>query len=338
MKIYRLLIMKKLVILLLAINTLSAQTSGFVQSKSYESYIQWLNPIAKDIKGNLFISGQTDYFNQKSFISKYDSLGNEQWTKELKGYNVPYSLCTDKSGNVYVSLYAVSLTLDGVSYANNSSGNNFIIKWDGDGNMQFVKKMQDGLRFNFAEMTNNHDEIVFTGYFTGQKYNGIDSVNLGNNIILKADYQQTHYFIGKLGTNGTFKLLIQDEASLEPLKTNKQDECFITGYNYSYRIIGKGTNTVNLAPGTFILKYDSLFNLVWAKNSLSWCIAPDNYGNVYDLNQEGSAIFFRKFGPNGELIWKSDSLSIPDTYKMDMECGANGDVYYSMGFRNYFKY
>ncbi|MCW3077119.1 MAG: hypothetical protein JWO32_1728 [Bacteroidetes bacterium] len=326
--------MKQLLILLLAINTLSAQTSHFVQSKPYQSYVQWLNPIVKDTKGNLFISGQTGYMGDKSFISKYDSLGNEQWTKELKGYNAPYSLCTDQSGNVYASLGVISLTLDGISYANNTSGSNFIIKWDGNGNTQFVKNIQGGLRFNFTELTNNHDEIIFTGSFTGQRYNGIDSVNLGNNIILKAGYQQMHYFIGKLTTNGTFKELIQDEAGEEPLKSNNKQEYFLYGMNYSNRIIGKGTNTVSIGYGYFIAKYDSLFNLVWAKNTMSWCIAPDEYGNVYDVNQENNKLLFRKFNPAGELIWKSDTVSFSDVYKADLECGKNGDLYFSMGYVN----
>jgi len=93
--------------------------------------------IAIDISGNVYVTGfsvgsgtDDDYATVK-----YDSAGNQLWVIRYNGpankSDVAYAIAVDKSGNVYVT---------GRSYGSSTSINYATIKYDTNGNLQWVAR------------------------------------------------------------------------------------------------------------------------------------------------------------------------------------------------------
>jgi len=93
------------------------------------------NAIAVDDSGNVYVAGwsagteNTDYV-----VIKYNSNGDQQWAQRYNGpgndYDAPYGIALDGSGNVYVT---------GTSTGDGTGFDYATIKYDNDGNQQWVK-------------------------------------------------------------------------------------------------------------------------------------------------------------------------------------------------------
>jgi hypothetical protein len=91
--------------------------------------------MAADGSGNIYVagwtsgtfSGQTLSGDSDTFIAKYDSSGNEVWTRQYgtSGHDGAYAMVADGSGNIYVAGWT-----DGTFSGQTSSGSDdaFIMK------------------------------------------------------------------------------------------------------------------------------------------------------------------------------------------------------------------
>ena len=82
--------------------------------------------VAVDNSGNVYVAGQTLF---DAFLSKYDSGGNELWTRQFgtSSFDAPYSVAVDNNGNIFVA---------------GRSGNDdaFLCKYDADGNQKWLQQ------------------------------------------------------------------------------------------------------------------------------------------------------------------------------------------------------
>jgi hypothetical protein len=156
------------------------------------------NAISADASGNIYLTGYFGGFvafgndtlsglpfsSCTIFIAKYDSSGNALWgrTPGGAGYDFGQSICTDATGNVFVTGYFISsfLNFGGYPVVNSFTGNNdaFITEYDGNGNALWAKGIgNQGNDYGMGICANAIGDIYLTGYFESYL------LNFGNNIV-----------------------------------------------------------------------------------------------------------------------------------------------------------
>ncbi len=72
-----------------------------------EGSTNWLDEVASDGNGNVYVCGMETSGSPKGLVSKVDVDGNHQWTKRLEGENLSHfdGVACDSVGNVYVAGY-----------------------------------------------------------------------------------------------------------------------------------------------------------------------------------------------------------------------------------------
>src|SRR5438093_4890324 len=95
------------------------------------------NSVAVDSNGNVYVAGQAGYADLgqtgfggvDAFLRKYDSAGNELWTRQFgtPGFDAAYSVAVDNNGNIFVA---------------GRSGNDdaFLCKYDADGKQKWLQQ------------------------------------------------------------------------------------------------------------------------------------------------------------------------------------------------------
>ncbi|HLG35523.1 MAG TPA: SBBP repeat-containing protein [Bacteroidia bacterium] len=99
-------------------------------------YTGWFNGTASFGTTNLNSTG-----NDEIFIAKLDTSGNHQWAKMAGGlgYDQGYGICTDASGNVYVTgAYDSVATFNTTTLVSAGSWDVFVARYDAAGNYQWV--------------------------------------------------------------------------------------------------------------------------------------------------------------------------------------------------------
>ena len=106
----------------------------------------WSTSVAVDASGNVYISGVTEGdlggpnagFTD-AFLSKFDSDGNEVWTRQIGtgSVDVSTSVAVDASGNVYISGFAAG-DLGGPNAGDQDA---FLSKFDSDGDLLWTRQI-----------------------------------------------------------------------------------------------------------------------------------------------------------------------------------------------------
>jgi hypothetical protein len=165
--------------------------------------------------------GEANAANANGFVSKYDSAGNLEWTRQLETASVDlcYGVSADSLGNVYVSGYTLG-NLDGT----NAGGSDALVsRYDGAGTLQWTK--QFGTNSNdesFSASADGMGNVYISGYTLGN----LDKTNAGG----------LDVFVSKFDAAGTLRWTRQ-------LGTSSNDKCYgvsadglgnvyITGYTY----------------------------------------------------------------------------------------------------------
>ncbi|MFZ4398974.1 MAG: SBBP repeat-containing protein [Bacteroidales bacterium] len=252
--------------------------------------------ITVDIVNNLYVSGgfrsQKIYFDtdtlsnvnpdySDAFLVKYDINGNEIWVKHLGSSDNDWgtSIKADKIGNVYMTGYfygknlvAGNDTLFKTDTIHNLTSDIFLIKFDSNGILQWLKAYggnQNIYSFSLALDTNRN--VYITGGFTSS------TVILENDTLFNSNLQYPtarDFFLIKFDESGNEKWAKQSFGSeMENGRSvfiDKENNIFVTGGFASIKsIFGSDTLINNGTIGCndiFIIKYDTLGNLKWAKN------------------------------------------------------------------------
>lgn len=137
--------------------------------------------VTLDNAGNIFITGNTtgsldgvNAGNTDVFVTKFDSAGNETWTRQLgtADYESGNSIAADAAGDVYISGFTTG-SLGGPS----SGGNDVIlVKYDADGNLIWTEQIG-------SDVLDISGSVVLDGtgnaYLTGRTYGSMVGPNSG---------------------------------------------------------------------------------------------------------------------------------------------------------------
>ena len=284
-------------------NTLTGTQDFFVTKYNSSGTKHWTNQlgvasrtvqgttVATDSSGNVFVAGYTTggldgnalMGSGDFFVTKYDSSGAKQWTRQLGisgGVRLTqgYGVATDTSGNVFITGYTTgSGTFDGNSIA--STGTYlFVTKYDSSGTKKWSKTLGVGFKNTrgLTISTNSSGSAFISGYTNGN----LD----GNALAGTQDLFVTKY--DSAGTKQWTKLL---GVSAQVLAANgvvvdNSGNIFITGTSTG----AADGNTLKGTQDLIVVKYNPSGIKQWTKQfgatSLtitSKGISTDNLGNIF---------------------------------------------------------
>ena len=321
--------------------------------------------VSLDSSGNVYITGYsgsstidfgggslTNTGNADIFLAKFDSDGKHLWSKRFGGndYDYSYSVSVDSSGNVYITGYFRSSTIDfgGGLLTNAGNSDIFLAKFDRNGNYLWSK------RFGESDYDEGHSvsvdssgNVYITGYFRSSTidFGGGVLTNAGNSDIFLArfDSNGNHLWSKRFGGSD------YDEGNSVSVDISG-NVVYITGYFSSSTIdFGGGVLTNAGGQDIFLAKFDSNGNHKWSKRfgGSNWdvghSVSVDSSGNVYitgyfrnstidfgggSLTNTGeNDIFLARFDSNGNHLWSKRFGGSSDDYGYSISVDSSGNLY-----------
>ncbi len=336
------------------------------------------NSVSVDSSGNAYITGYfysstinfggdnlTNSGDRDIFLAKFDSNGNHLWSKRFGGTgdDAGHSVSVDSSGNVYITGYFCSSTINfgggDLTYSGGYCGrfpcnDIFLAKFDKDGNHLWSKRFGGtGDDAGHSVSVDSSGNVYITGNFSGSTIN-FGGDNLTNNehsdiFLAKFDSNGNHLWSKRFG--GTY-----DDFCFS-VSVDSSGNVYITGYFSSSTINFGGDNlTTNGGYDIFLAKFDSNGKHLWSKrfggtnNDFGNSVSADSSGNVYITgyfksstinfggdnltNNEHSDIFLAKFGSNGKHLWSKrfGGTGFDESYSVSAD--SSGNVYITGYFRS----
>ena len=265
--------------------------------------------IKSDISGNVFVTG---YFKSSAinfgsisltnssgsfsdlFLVKYDSNGIVQWAKNPQGVlnESGNDIATDVNGNVYITGYYQSDTLDfgTITVSNNSPSyyDSFTAKYDNNGNVIWANTTGGA----FADVgngisVNTNGEGFVVGYFEGP------SISFGNNTLVNSG--SSDIFILKFGSNGTPQWGISTGGQSQDwgnhLAISNTGEIYLTGYFQSPTITFGSTTLTNAGFfDVWTAKLSELTGIHEQGHPATILLSPNPASNQFSINLNGSFV------------------------------------------------
>lgn len=353
-------------------NVLWAKSAG---GTSYDNG----NSICTDRDGNVYIAGEffsstitfdsttlsnTQNYNMDIFIAKYDSSGNLIWAINDGGTSYDYcnSICTDTSGNIFITGYFSSSTINfgGTTLINTGLRDLYVVKFNANGNVLWAKNANgnDGdLSTSISADINGN--VVITGYFYS------DTISFGNITLINSDtIFNSDVFIAKYDINGNILWAKSAGGMKNDLATcvsiDNNENIFITGYFASSSFTcGSSTlfnDTTNGSSDVFFVKYDNNGNVLFSNSyggpfsDYGRSVAADDSGNVYLSGSFGSFtitfggttltnvdtpsvdMFILKYDASGNIPWAISAGGNNSDYCNSLTPNGNGTLYLTGGF------
>jgi uncharacterized protein (UPF0548 family) len=272
--------------------------------------------VATDASGNVYVSGYTyggldgntltgtaDFF-----VTKYDSSGVKQYTRQLGvagKYTYGLSVATDANGNVYVAGYTNG-GLDG----NTLTGTNdfFVTKYNSSGVKQYTRQLGVAGQntFGYSVATDASGNVYVAGYTTG----GLD----GNTLTGTRDFLVTKYnssgvkqYTRQLGVAGQI-------TYGRDVATDANGNVYVAGETYG----GLDGNTLTGTRDFLVTKYNSSGVKqytrqmgVAGKVTYGLSVATDANGNVYVAGYTGGGLDGNTLtGTNDFFVTKYNSSGV----------------------------
>ena len=304
-------------------------------------------------------------------ISKYNSTGQLQWAVSFgsTGVDIPHSVTTDASGNIYVAGYYSgtcdfdpgpgNTTITGTGGTGEAARDGFVAKFNANGIFQWVKTYANvGTEENcFGLDADDAGSVYVTGVFQGTV--SFDSYTLTSNGVhdivlakLNATNGNTIWAYG-LGSAG------QDEGSA--VEIDKTGNIIFTGYFSQSFDADPSANTSNLTSAgsfdTYFIKFNAAGNLLGAYKfggSGADIVAPggiaiDNGNNIYicgnftgtsnfggatKTSNGGQDFFVAKFNNNGAYQSYISAGGINGDQCHRLAVDVSGNIYITGWFRS----
>jgi len=262
--------------------------------------------ISSDANDNIFVTGifngstltfdttvlTNTYFGDFSlFVVKLDTYGNIIWAKTAKGLGRGIGVSATTLGSLYVTgVCANQIIFDSDTL---TGGNVFIVKYDSSGNVLWARNSQNK-RWAWGQYvtTDIYENAIITGSFM------TDTVVFGNDTIIgdTTDYHLLVVKYDKLG-NEMWAKSAGPETFIYPggkyITSDVSGNIILTGSFGRDSITFDGytlTNmnvNVNGGSDVYIVKYDSVGNVLWAKREggtfvdLGQTVSSDEQGNIF---------------------------------------------------------
>jgi hypothetical protein len=291
--------------------------------------------IITDSNGNFYVTGQTsgslpgntNLGGSDAFITKYDALGNQVWTKQFgsSADDNGFGITIDNNGNLYITGQTAG-SLPGQT--NKGQSDAFIAKYDTLGNQLWIRQ------FGSSQFSGAGNENTNT--------NGI-SIDINGNIYITGGVFGGDAYIVKYDTSGTqlgTKRLGASNGKGNGIITDGNGNFYTTG-NAVGNLSG---NTNQGLADAYIAKYDALGNQLWAKllgtsaSDFSNGISRDNNGNLYIVgNTSGSLLgntsqgaqdaYIAKYDALGNQIWVKQFGTSSSEVANGITINSNGTIY-----------
>ena len=277
----------------------------------------WSQAVAADGLGNVYIAGGILTSpnplpgSLDSFVSKYDSDGTVQWTRQFGTDDVDdltHGVATDGLGNVYVTGHNFEFVPSGVDT------NVFVTKYDAEGEFQWMRQLG-------TEESDQSWGVAADGlgnvYISGSTSGGLDGPFAGGD---------RDAFVAKYDADGSFQWARQ-------IGTDSYEDAnrvAVDGFGGVY-VAGTTGGSLNGEffgeSDAFVSKYDSDGTLRWVRQFGSdWldsgdAVSADGRGNVY--------VATSSFDP-GEITEASDAFLVKlvdDTFEtVNVDFGGDGKI------------
>lgn len=291
-------------------NYVDSQTN-FIYGKQFASDKDAVayNPVT-DKNGNVFIAGDTkcalagQFFGKiDGFVSKYDSIGNNVWTKQFgtsEDDRINW-LALDQIGNVYVTGYTKGV----VNEKNFGKEDIIVAKFDPNGNVEWQKQ--------FGSDSTDIGNTVYVDYkgnvyVVGATKGTVDKMSFGgvDCVFLKLDSKGNTIWKKQFGT--------AKGDEIQGITGDSASNIYICGYTYG-DLAAKNIGQLDAFVGKFTDKGEQvkLFQFGTAGFDMASQIALDKEQNIYIGGSTGGEFggkpqgegdsFLSKFNKNFDLIW-----------------------------------
>jgi hypothetical protein len=289
--------------------------------------------IAVDRAGNSYFTGwfagtaqfgsitMASAANFDIYVAKFDGSGNAQWARHAGGgeYNEGSKLALDSAGNCYVTGYfSGTANFGGVVLTSSGSGDMFVAKYDGAGNVLWAKRW---------------------GGLTDDRGMGIAVDSAGNSYVTGFSIDNTTFHIQVFKYDTAGNLLWSTSPG-----TGEGNSIAADGAGNCYVI---GDDAGMLGGKIHVLKYNTAGAMVWSKNfsasGYGFGIALDGIGNVYltgnfygtgsfgstVLNSApgGADVFIAKLNSQGSVVWAQQAQGYDPQNSVGIAVDGAGDCY-----------
>ncbi len=326
-----------------------------------------VSSIAIDKSGNVYVAGAfnstsitfdsitlintSDYNEYDGFIAKYDNNGNVLWAKSASGKSDEEvrSISADPYGNIYMTgKFESSSIIFGTTTLINSSFsiNMFIVKYNLDGKVLWAKSAS-GQSANeaYSVSTDPSGNVYMGGNFGGAP------ISFGSITLAYVDSIYWDMFIAKYDSSGNVLWAKSSGGNsndrIFSITSDTFSNIYVSGYFSSTSItFGSTTLTNTNIYNSFIVKYDSNGNALWAKSVVpnTTCnISADDQGNIYAIgpfnsdsitfdtitliNKGAYDIFVVKFDSNGNALWAKSVGGSDNDYSYDGTTDNSQNLY-----------
>jgi hypothetical protein len=258
--------------------------------------------VSVDSSGNVYITGNfesstidfgggalTNAGWYDIFLAKFDSNGNHKWSKRFGGSSDDWgnSVSVDSSGNVYITGYFSSSTIDfgGGALTNAGGADIFLAKFASDGTPLWSKRFGgSGNDYGQSVSVDSSGYVYITGYFNSS------TIDFGGGALTNAGYSDI--FLTKFDSNGNHKWSKRFGGSSDDwgnsVSVDSSGNVYITG-NFESSTIDFGGGALTNAGGydIYLAKFNSNGNHLWSKkfgeygDDRGYSVSLDSSGNVY---------------------------------------------------------
>ncbi len=300
----------------LSAQILPGQAPDFLWAESGGSDgYDYASDLTVDPDGNIVVTGYYDgiaTFGSFSlnpigagdiYIAKYTNTGTVLWAISAGGtsYDLPYSVTTDKLGNVIVTGIFNGTAVFGTTTLNSFGGNDiFVAKYSPDGIFQWVKQGGgQGSDIGYEVTADNQNNIIVTGTFTQFATFGQFTVQSGNQwgdiYVVKYDATGNEQWVqAAYDASGGSSFYNYAQG----VRTDQNDNVFITG-SFSNVISFGDTTLLSSWDGTdqdiFLAKYDALGNFNWVVQVTSDSSNSFSYGTDVEIDKDDNIIITGSF-------------------------------------------
>jgi len=363
--------MKLLIILLVFSGFANAQLPGYVWARSAGGNgMDNGQSVARDAGGNTIVTG---YFTSPSiifgtvtltnpsnlgyadfFLVKYDAGGNVLWARNAGGSpnDYGYSVATDASGNILVtgSFSSPTITFGTTTLTNAAAGRNdiFIVKYDPNGNVLWAKsaggsEWDEGL----CVSTDSGGNVLLAGDFSSSL------ITFGTSTLSTTIANTWDIFLVKFDAGGNVIWAKSEGGSssdnVRSVSTDASGSVLITGFFISSSITIGTTTLTNAGNGdSFLVKYDSGGNVLWAKSAGGTnfdkgnSVTTDAGGNIITTgyfistsiafgittltNGATGNFFLVKYNSGGNVIWAKREGGSANAECRGVTTDTNGNI------------
>jgi len=258
------------------------------------------NPVCDS--GVCKLSCNIGYSDCNARVGSSDGCENQDdpkhiWSKRFGGSGDDFgrSVSVDSLGNVYITGYFSSSTIDfGGGALTNAGGDDiFLAKFDSNGNHLWSKRFGGSSSdYGSSVSVDSSGNVYITGYFNSS------TIDFGGGVLTNAG--GSDIFLAKFDSNGNHlwsKRFGEDYSDIgSSVSVDSSGNVYITGYFNSSTIdFGGGVLTNNGNTDIFLAKFDSNGNHIWSKRfgrggvDRGYSVSVDSSGNVYGTGYYNSS-------------------------------------------------